>query len=216
MKKILVFLAAAALLLLPARPAMAMDFQVNENPFFEATNNADGGSGDSYSTTVSSTGEKLVFRRYFQDSANAYVKLETKDGAQDLLSFPVPSGRTLKIYKVNGTNPDCSFWYVALMKKTHIAVSGQNQPLEVMEYFWLVGPYKDRYVSFVTRDTLWDYDIDMPDDGTLLPRPTGKRNRLNLEVLRLLGPSSGSATFSWVYLQWNEEDEWFSISKTQF
>ena len=65
MKKILVFLAAAALLLLPARPAMAMDFQVNENPFFEATNNADGGSGDSYSTTVSSTGEKLVFRRYF-------------------------------------------------------------------------------------------------------------------------------------------------------
>ena len=56
MKKILVFLAAAALLLLPARPAMAMDFQVNENPFFEATNNADGGSGDSYSTTVSSTG----------------------------------------------------------------------------------------------------------------------------------------------------------------
>ena len=213
MRKSILFFMVTALLLLLSAPAMAMEFQINANPFFEATNDANGGSGDAYSSTVSSTGEKLVFRRYFQDSTDAYVKLETRDGAQDLLSFKVPSGRTLKIYKVNGTDPEHSFWYVALLRKMSLMVDGQNRNVEYMEYFWLVGPYKDKYVSFVTRDTLKNYGIDIPNDGTILPRPSGNKDMLNLEVIRLYG--STAATYSWVYLQWDEAAQWFSIDKTK-
>ena len=204
----------AAIWLFSVVPAFAMEFSVNDRPFFSATNNAAGGSGDDYSATLSSTGDKLVFRRYFGDSDSAYVKLESKDGTKDFMSFKVPVGRTLKICKVEGKYPMRSFWFVSLMHHTTAYVSGQLREFDRMEYFWLVGPYKDTYVSFVTRDTLAKYHIDIPKDGTILAHPSGTKDVLNLEIVRLFGDHS--ATFSWTSLQWDPAKDWFSITKTKF
>ncbi len=204
----------ATVWLLSALPAFAMEFSVNDRPFFSAGNNGNGGNGDGYSTTVSSTGDKLIFRRYFQDSAHAYVKLESKDGAHDLMSFQVPYGRILKVCKIEGKNPARSFWFVSLIRRENIYVGGKARDFDYMEYFWLIGPYKGKYVSFVTRDTLAKYHIDVPNDATILTHPSGTKDILNLEIVRLL--VDHTATFSWTSLQWDPAKEWFSITKTQF
>ena len=214
MKITKILLLLAACWLLSAMPALAMEFTVNDRPFFSAANNGDGGSGDDYSTTVSSNGDKRVFRRYFQDSSHAYVKLESKNGSQDFLSFAVPRGRILKICKIEGKYPTRSFWFVSLIRRENVYAGGRSRDFDYMEYFWLVGPYKDKYVSFVTRDTLAKYHIDIPRDSTILAHPSGTKDILNLEILRLF--VDHSATFSWTSLQWDQSKEWFSITKTQF
>ena len=126
----------------------------------------------------------------------------------------MPSGKTLKVTKIDGKNPSRSFWFVALQHKDTRRIDGTLKDIDFTDYFWLIGPYKGGYVSFVTSDTLQMYGINIPTDAIVYPHSSNIPDVLNLEISRLY--TEHVMTFGWAGLAWDEDAQWFGIAKNNF
>ncbi len=105
---------------------------------------------------TSLSGEELQFVPLFDKEC---IKLTSRSGSRDYLSFTVAEGEQVLIQEITGVplyekNPDMKCWAIL----TRNAKSGN------VNNFWLVGgPVKDTYVSYVSLHTLAQYGFHYTD-----------------------------------------------------
>lgn len=190
--------------------AFAMTFEDNGTVFFARNNRGDnttGVMGDSEVYVLSSTGENLKFVRHFEDYNNAYIKLMSVDGHKDYLSFPVKKYRssTISIIEVQGINPNIKFWVVR-------SVHGVSD--SACDGIWVIGPYQNQYISYVTLDGLQKaglegYEISPKIVNGYFQIQGWVRNRGN-DLGRTGKMDSLKST---MLLFWDDEAQWFGMSK---
>lgn len=188
----------------------AMTFRDSGTVFSARNNRGDntiGEMGNSEVYVLSSTGERLKFVRHFEDYNNAYIKLMSADGKKDYLSFPVQKyiSSSIVVKEVQGINPNVKFWVV----KSISGVSDSN-----CDGLWIVGPYQNKYISYVALDGLQKaglegYEVNAKVVNGYFQIQGWTRNRGD-ELARTGQMDSLKST---LLLFWDDQAQWFGISK---
>jgi len=210
MKKIIGILCGVLVISFYCSNAFAMTFKDNGTVFLARNNRGDntiGVMGNSEVYVLSSTGEKLKFVRHFEDYNNAYIKLMSADGQKDYLSFPVKKyiSSTISVKEVQGINPNIKFWIVR-------SIHGVSD--SACDGFWVIGPYENKYIPYVTLDGLQKaglegYEVSSKITNGYFQIQGFVRNRGN-DLSRTGEMDSLKST---MLLFWDDEAHWFGISK---
>lgn len=153
-------------------------------------------------------GDELQFVPLFDKFC---LKLTSRDGSHDYLSFTVAEGEQVWVQEIIGTElfetkPQVKCW----------AIITRNVKSNNVINFWLVsGPVKERYVPYVSMDSLSDYGFNYQDfrldikysailvrGGTRWLKP---ENRLDGTPVK--------ADAAVLELFWDDVAEWFGIKK---
>ncbi|MBB5336164.1 hypothetical protein [Pectinatus brassicae] len=96
--------------------------------------------------TTGQWGRYVRFRFYMPSDYSGKISGELLvNGESQNLHFSFVPGSTIKIFEFKASDPNMTFW---ILKDNSVNEKGLTHD------FYLIGPYKERYVTFVTMDTL--------------------------------------------------------------
>ncbi len=194
-----------------SKPVYAeMYFSVDGYHIYNVINSGNGHDNGKVRTTLTGKGDKVRFVSYFSDTNNAYVRLESENGQQKFFTFPVAPGATLTVTKINGYDPNRSFWFVRTSHPYTRRVEGINFASTQVDGIWLIGNYYGRYLPFVTKDSLAKNGVYISPGKAVDIMGEGPSPYVTLRIMNVLGKKS--VTTHWVGLNWNNAANWFSIT----
>lgn len=157
----------------------------------------------------SSTGENLKLTFDFQNqTANKAIRTSLKkdtDAFSDIFGkgkiyLNVDVSRMddrITVYQMVGQNPYTTFW----------AIVGTNGNMQYMDSFFIIGPYGEKYVAYMTKDSLKSIDWN-----TTYLNVTSYGGRLILDGVNTANDGYGhyNKVGQRYFLNWDDNANWFS------
>lgn len=156
-----------------------------------------------------------------QKNAGGYIKLISRDGSREYLSFSVKPNTSVRAYKI--TSDEGRDFLIFLTYQD--AANGSS----LCDGMWLVGKVDDKYVTYATKATLDRagllYSDIIPDVNSGQLEITGytrcygtvdkgwgpTEDKYKGKRFRFLGEDKMYATVNSVYFFWDDEAKWFGV-----